>query len=377
MRVLQICAAYKPAFIYGGPTMSVSMLAEQLSKAGIYTEAYATTANGKDELPVHPGEPQIVDGVKVTYFKRLTKDHTHFSPALLTGLWRNCRRFDVIHINAWWNLVSVFSCLIALVRGVPVIVSPRGTLSGYSFRNRNSSVKQFIHNLIGKPLLKRCYVHVTSAREEEGLAAIIHPLGFINIPNFVKLPAEEFTRREKTQLFRLIFFSRVEEKKGLDLLISALPHLTVPYHLTVVGDGETGYVDSLKMLANENKVAGKITWAGFRGDEKFSMLHEHDLLVLPSHDENFGNVVIESLSQGTAVLISPFVGLRDYVAKNNFGWECGLSPTEIAETIDLIYGKRDELNYIRDIAPKVIRSDFNESKLAARYINMYDDIING
>src|SRR3569833_189984 len=131
------------------------------------------------------------------------------------------------------------------------------------------------------------------------------------------------------------------------------------------------------MLANENKVAGKITWAGFRGDEKFSMLHEHDLLVLPSHDENFGNVVIESLSQGTAVLISPFVGLRDYVAKNNFGWECGLSPTEIAETIDLIYGKRDELNYIRDIAPKVIRSDFNESKLAARYINMYDDIING
>lgn len=357
--------------------MSVSMLAEQLSKAGVYTEAYATTANGKKELPVHSGESQIVDGVKVTYFKRLTKDHTHFSPALLTGLWRNCRRFDVIHINAWWNLVSVFSCLIALMRGVPVIVSPRGTLSGYSFQNRNSSIKKLIHNLFGKPLLRRCYIHVTSVREEEGLAAIIQPLRFINIPNFVKLPATEFRRSEVSSLFRLIFLSRIEEKKGLDLLINALPHLTIPYQLTVVGDGETGYVDSLKMLANEVKVAKKITWAGFRGNEKFSMLDEHDLLILPSHDENFGNVVIESLSQGTAVLISPFVGLRDYVAINNFGWECGLSPTEIAETIDLIYGKRDELNYIRDVAPKVIRSDFNESKLAARYINMYDGIING
>lgn len=377
MRVLQICAAYKPAFIYGGPTMSVSMLAEQLSEAGVYTEAYATTANGKEELPVHSGEPQMVDGVKVTYFKRLTKDHTHFSPALLTGLWRNCRRFDVIHINAWWNLVSVFSCLIALIRGVPVIVSPRGTLSGYSFRNRNSSLKQLIHNLLGKPLLKRCYVHVTSAREEVGLTAIIRPLRFINIPNFVKLPAGEFTAREKNSLFKLVFLSRIEEKKGLDLLINSLPHLTIPYQLTVVGDGETGYVDSLKMLANENKVAEKITWAGFRGNEKFSMLHEHDLLVLPSHDENFGNVVIESLSQGTAVLISPFVGLRDYVAKNNFGWECGLNPIEIAETIDLIHSNQDKLNYIRNVAPKVICSDFIGSKLAACYINMYDGIING
>src|SRR3569833_3381732 len=98
------------------------------------------------------------------------------------------------------------------------------------------------------------------------------------------------------------------------------------------------------MLANENKVAGKITWAGFRGDEKFSMLHEHDLLVLPSHDENFGNVVIESLSQGTAVLISPFVGLRDYVAKNNFGWGCGRGPAGGAGAGGRSGGGREERN---------------------------------
>lgn len=377
LRVLQICAAYKPAYIYGGPTMSVSMLAEQLVKAGVYTEVYATTASGKKELPVVPGKPQIVDGVNVTYFSRLTKDHTHFSPALLRKLWGDCRRFDIIHVNAWWNLVSVFSCLIALMRGVPVIVSPRGTLSDYSFQNKNSGIKRFIHTLIGRPLLKRCHIHITSAREGQGLQSIIDgPRSFINIPNFVKLPGSEFTGRVDSHLFRLIFLSRIEEKKGLDLLINALPRLTVPYHLTIAGDGEAGYVNTLKSLAEKNKVAQHITWAGFKGDDKFRLLYDHDLLVLPSHDENFGNVVIESLSQGTAVLLSPFVGLQQYVAENNFGWHCKLDPVDIADVIGLIYHKQDELARIRKTAPSAIRAHFDEDLLIRQYIAMYDRIIN-
>ena len=375
MKVLQICAAYKPAFIYGGPTMSVSMLAEQLAKTGVYTEAYATTANGKEELPVSPGETQDVDGVKVTYFKRLTKDHTHFSPALMIKLWVNCRRFDIIHINAWWNTVSVFSCLIALMRGVPVIVSPRGTLSGYSFQNRNSGVKGLIHTLLGKPLLNKCNVHVTSTREEDGLVKIINPRSFLTIPNFVKLPASEFAEREPSTLFRLIFLSRIEEKKGLDLLIKALSRVKISYHLTIAGDGEINYVSSLKALAAEYNVAGQVTWLGFKGDDKFKLLYDHDLLILPSHDENFGNVVIESLSQGTAVLLSPFVGLQEYVAKNNFGWECKLEPADIADMINLIYQKQHELDRIRKAAPETIRTDFDEKNLVCKYINMYDSVI--
>lgn len=354
--------------------MSVSKLAEELAKAGIYTEVYATTANGRAELPVNPGEPQMVDGVKVSYFKRLTKDHTHFSPALLLRLWKNCRSFDIVHINAWWNLVSVLSCLIALMRGVAVVVSPRGTLSGYSFQNRNSGIKRLIHWLIGRPLLNRCHVHVTSIREEDGLADIIFPRSFVTIPNFVKLPPGEFTGRESGPMLKLIFLSRIEEKKGLDLLIKALPHVTIPYHLTIAGDGEISYVNSLKQLAKEISVAEHVTWAGFRSDDKFRLLYEHDLLILPSHDENFGNVVIESLSQGTAVLLSPFVGLQQYVAENSFGWECKLDPVDIGEKINLVYSKRNELDRIRKTAPKTIRADFDEKKLVCNYINAYDSI---
>jgi glycosyltransferase involved in cell wall biosynthesis len=173
LRVLQINASYKPAFIYGGPTMSVSGLSEQLAKSGCLIKVFTTTANGQAELPVVNDKELIVDGVEVRYFKRITKDHSHFSPALPLALWKEARSFDVIHIHAWWNLVSMLACLVAIWRKVPVVLSPRGTLSRYSFQHKNASIKSVFHNLIGKPLLKRCHFHVTSGREENAIKEIL------------------------------------------------------------------------------------------------------------------------------------------------------------------------------------------------------------
>jgi len=377
LKVLQICAAYKPAYIYGGPTMSVSMLTEQLEKAGIQTEAYATTANGKTELPVTPNTPLVVDGVTVTYFKRLTKDHSHFSPALLRQLWKQVKSFDIIHIHAWWNLVSLFSCLVALMRNVPVVVSPRGTLSPYSFQNKNIGVKWFIHQLLGKPLLKRCHIHVTSNREAEAIDKIVKPKGITNIPNFVKLPGQTVEANRQTGAFKLIFFSRIEEKKGLDILLDALPFVVFPYTLTIAGDGDSTYINTLKALAEKNGVGANINWVGFKGNDKFKLLSENDLLVLPSHDENFGNVIIESLSEGTAVLISPFVGLAGYVTDNKLGWQCELNASALGNNINFIIGRPDELTSIRKIAPGKIRADFDEGRLVKKYIDLYNNIING
>jgi hypothetical protein len=57
--------------------MSVAKLSEQLVKAGCEVAVFTTTANGSTELPVKPNITTDIDGVDVTYFKRITKDHTH------------------------------------------------------------------------------------------------------------------------------------------------------------------------------------------------------------------------------------------------------------------------------------------------------------
>jgi glycosyltransferase involved in cell wall biosynthesis len=374
LKILQINASYKPAYIYGGPTMSVSKLSEQLVKAGCTIEVFTTTANGISELPVIPNKQVMVDGVDVTYFKRLTKDHSHFSPALLIKVWKDVRRFDVVHIHAWWNLVSVLSCCIAVIRGVPVLLSPRGTLSAYSFSNKNSLPKKIIHSLLGKSLLKRSYIHVTSQREKAAIEAIIVPKKIINIPNFIAL-SENVPEAEKSGgLLRLLFFSRIEEKKGLDILLRALALVTIPYHLTIAGDGEQEYIKKLKAIAAENNLSEQISWIGFQGTNKFDLLARHDLMILPSYDENFGNVVIESLSVGTAVLVTSYVGLADYVSEKDLGWVCELNESDISNYINHIPAESDKLSAIRELAPALIRNNFNEETLTEKYINMYHQI---
>ncbi|MEO8886324.1 MAG: glycosyltransferase [Mucilaginibacter sp.] len=376
MKIIQINASYKPALIYGGPTMSVAMLCEQLVIAGTDVIVFTTTANGYDDLPQKTNAN--VDGVKVTYFKRLTKDHTHFSPALLIKLWQQVKKNDLVHIHAWWNTVSVLSCLIAVLRGVPVVVSPRGTLSPYSFSNKNRGIKSIIHKFLGKPLLNKCHIHVTSEREALAIAQLVNPASITTIANFVKLPVN-FTAHNTLPVdtLRLLFFSRIEEKKGLDILFKALTKVTVPYHLTIAGTGEETYITYLKQLAADNDITQFITWAGFYNEDKFELLNNHDLFILPSHDENFANTVIESLSVGTAVLISQNVGLYNYVEQNKMGWVCQVFPDSVTTFINNIaIHCREELIRIRKNAPAIIYNDFKADKLVEKYIAMYNQIIN-
>lgn len=357
--------------------MSVSMLSEQMVKAGVDTRVFATTANGKVELPVNPGQPVNVDGVTVRYFKRLTKDHSHYSPALQKILRKEAKSFDIIHIHAWWNLVSLFSTMIALNRKVPVLVSPRGTLSPYSFKNKSIGVKWVIHQLFGKRLLNKCHIHVTSLQEKEAIEKLIRPKSITVLPNFVKLSDKAISSTIKpSPVFRLLFFSRIEEKKGLDILINALPMLTIPYLLTIAGNGDKNYITSLKTLAADNGVADKIDWVGFHNENKFDLLRAHDLFVLPSYDENFGNTVIESLSVGTPVLISNKVGLADYVKQNNLGWICETNPESVGYSVnDIAQNKVTGLIRIRKDSPTVIGNDFNNDNLVKRYISMYNQLI--
>jgi glycosyltransferase involved in cell wall biosynthesis len=377
LKVLHISAAYKPAYIYGGPTMSVAALCEDLVKAGINVEVFTTTANGAEELPVETGKTVLVDSVNVKYFKRITKDHTHLSPSLLTTLWKEARSFDLIHIHAWWNLVSVLACFIAHIRKVPVLISPRGMLTTYTFNNRNSGVKGIIHKLLGASLLRKSNIHTTSLKESEAVKAIVNPLSITTIPNFVKLSQPVYKHeKEFTNGFKLLFLSRIEEKKGLDILIKSLKNITAPYHLTIAGDGRKEYINQLKALAYNNEISSNITWAGFYGDDKFDLLRKNHLLVLPSHDENFGNVVVESLSVGTAVLISEHVGLADYILKNNLGWICKSEPESISDAINNIKGNQiNQLKNIQTIAPSKIHEDFTGDKLTGNYIALYQKII--
>ncbi|MEX8548203.1 MAG: XrtY-associated glycosyltransferase XYAG1 [Mucilaginibacter sp.] len=380
MKIIQISASYKPAVVYGGPTMSVSKLSEELWKNSIQIEVFTTLANGKTELSFPAGQITWMDEVPVHFFKRLTKDHSHFSPALLKHLFKTINQSKepiIIHIHAWWNLVSMLACLIAQLKKVPVILSPRGTLSSYSFNNNHPVFKKWIHLLAGKKLLSKCFFHATSEQEKSDLLQLFSPKLVQVVPNFIRLPAiSKQTFNHQSPVLKLLFLSRIEAIKRLEVLLEALDSVNFPYQLTIAGNGEAAYIRSLEKIVAKRSMQPFVKWIGFQHhDVKFDVLQAHDLLVLPSHNENFGNVVIESLSVGTAVLISNQVGLADYIQANNLGWTFDNQPEKLREALFKINNHRHRLDQIRLNAPKKVREDFADGQLVKQYIGLYREVL--
>jgi glycosyltransferase involved in cell wall biosynthesis len=384
IKLLQITAAYKPAYIYGGPTMSVAKLCESLAYSGVDIEVLTTTANGKEELLVPQNEKQTIDGVNVTYFERLTKDHTHFSPKLLWALRSKIKEAKklnlllVIHIHAWWNLVSILSCNLAKWYNIPIILSPRGMLTNYTLGNRNTGFKAIIHSILGKKLLEYCHIHATSEKEKQDIIQLIKPKSITIIHNLVRLPAENINlniRSSEQHSFNLLYLSRIEEKKGLELLFEVLKELKINWKLTIAGSGDELYIMSLKELVQRLNMENRIEWIGqVDNSVKFDKLAENDLLILTSYNENFANVVIESLGVGTPVLISNQVGLANYVSENEFGWVAKLTVESITDQILNAFNHTTKRDKIRKEAPKIIRADFNSGSLVKKYITLYKQV---
>jgi glycosyltransferase involved in cell wall biosynthesis len=117
----------------------------------------------------------------------------------------------------------------------------------------------------------------------------------------------------------LLFLSRINYKKGVDLLIKAYAKLLSEYptdssipKLVIAGPGvEAQYGQQMKyLIAKTPGIASSIFFAGMlTGDAKWGALYGCDAFILPSHQENFGIAVAEALACGKPVLISNQVNI--------------------------------------------------------------------
>lgn len=326
----------------------------------------------------------MVDSVRVTYFNRWTKDHSHFSPGLLSKLRKEILKNKklkadlIIHVHAWWNLVSVLSCMVAKYYCIPVVISPRGMLSTHTL-NHGNKLKKLFHRYIGKYLLQRCFIHATSEKEKLDIIQLTSTNNIQVISNMLELPCNNVnTTAIEHERFRLLFLSRIDPVKGLDLLLNALATVSCDWALTIAGTGSPNYILHLKQLSKTLGISNQIHWLGqVTDEEKFPVIGQHDLTVLVSKSESFANIVIESLSVGTPVLISDQVGLSDYVQQKNLGYICKLDPSAIKAQIELAYQDISKRQEIRKKAPGLIRQDFNDQVLINQYLMMYQKVLKG
>lgn len=372
LTILHITPSYKPAYLYGGPTVSVSLLAENQVAAGHQVTILTTTANGPTDFAPTP-DGERLDGVTVYRFPRWTGDHTHFSPRLLFWIIRNHRAFDVIHIHSWWNLVVLPVVFWFHLTNRSFVFSPRGMFSSYTVQ---TGMRQRFQKGLAGFLLKTAHFHATSQTEASDLKTTIPDCQYFVLPNFIPLPSPQVNRQphqEGNQTIRLIFYSRIHDKKGLELTFRCLAACArFPWHLTIAGSGDSAYVESLKLLAESLGLSARIDWVGFiEGNDRFRLLQNADLFILLSKNENFGNAVIESLAVGVPVLISDQVGAGEWVIARKWGWVVPLDEKQIISKLESLLVSPDLLDSTGSSARHDVHQFYNDGSLVQLYLDHY------
>jgi glycosyltransferase involved in cell wall biosynthesis len=219
----------------------------------------------------------------------------------------------VHHFHGLWD--PSHSRLAAALRkaGRPYVVSPHGMLEPWAFRHRRWKKLPYFWLIERRFLQHARAIFVTSRMEANHLARVIKhecvevlPLGCRDRrgPNF---GAARQSLNWNPEERRMLFLSRLDVKKGLDLLIGAMAEAGQHWsgwRLVIIGDGEAAYVASLKaMAAAAVRRLPPIDWVGaVWGEARWSYLQGADLFCLPTHSENFGIAVLEALHVGTPVL---------------------------------------------------------------------------
>lgn len=351
MRILQIVPSL--SLVYGGPSQMVLGLSGALARQGAAVTIVTTDSNGdvgQAPLDVPLGVPIDQDGYRVIYFRCSPFRRYKFSLELLNWVDRHATEFDIAHIHALFSPVSSFAARTCRRNQLPYILRPLGTLDPADLRKKKQ-LKRLYAALLERPnLAGAAAVHFTSAQEariSERFGTqppdLIAPLG-VPAPTIVDADDPTENRAAIRQALGvlddrpiLLFLSRIEPKKGLDLLLPALEQLrseglTFQFVLAGANPQDPVYEQGIRGQIEASSLANCTTIVGFvTGDRKRAILQATDLFVLPSYYENFGIAVAEAMVAGLPVVISDQVHIWDNVLAAEAGW---VAPCDVQALIE-------------------------------------------
>ena len=259
--------------------------------------------NPSDQVEVETKTVCMPAGYEVTYHHRVSGGST--SPTLLAALPLAIKWCDVVHLTATYSFPSIPTLALSRVLRRPVIWSLRGAIQATEEwdGSPNKKMKRAFERTAAAIAPRFTILHTTADSEAAATARRMPGFPLAKIANSVEIPLS-FERRKHTSVqTRLMFLSRVHEKKGLSLLLNAMSQLPDEIVLDIYGTGEETYLRQLRSEIIEAALGERVIFRGHvDGAKKTEAFTQADIFVLPSFSENFGIVVAEALAHGVPVI---------------------------------------------------------------------------
>lgn len=302
-----------------------------------------------------------------------------FSLSTLKRISKEIGNTDILHLNSLFSTFSIYSFIYKSLfyPKKKIVWSVRGELNDNALKYSRWKKKPllFLYKLFNKNIV----YHSTSKQETEGIKKIFPKNKIVEFPNLLA-PSKRLDLQNSNDL---LYVGRIHPIKSLHKLISALALSEAFMHssskLFIVGkqeDRHDYYKEELESLIKELKLQNKVVFKGhMEGEEKEKMYARSYSLILPSETENFGNVVVESLNQGTPVIASkgtPWAILEEY----NAGYHVSNNPEILASKIDQFLNiSKDKYLDMRANSIKLVDEKFNIDSNINVWINTYKKIM--
>ncbi len=338
MKVLHVTSLLDP--VAGGSVVAVTGLAAAQHAAGLDVTIVSTQHRGADTQLVDQMRALRMDVRTIAPARGPLWTHPDIDPVLETLIGGT----DVVHMHRVWEQIQHRAARIAHNRGVPYLMSPHGMLDPWCLAQKRIKKRLYLAWRLQRNIDRATAVHCTTTVEQQLIRPLtrrtesfVETLG-VDLDEFEQLPPAGSFRKTQPAIGDrpiVLFLSRVDPKKGLDLLVPAFAQSNLGRAVLVIaGPDDGGYKKTVQDLIAHHRVQDRVFFTGMlHGAERISALAEAELMVLPSYQENFGIVVIESLAAGTPVIISDQVNLHGDIAPARVGAVVPTRVDAVAETM--------------------------------------------
>lgn len=285
---------------------------------------------------------------------------------------------DIVHVNCCWVPDCAAVQRIAQKRGYKVVLTPHGMLEPWIIKRHYWTRKVPALWLYQKAAVQRAdCVQATAESERDNLLK----LGYNSNIKVVRLgiDAESIEMKRSWKKSRqILFLSRVHVKKGINFLVEAadvLRNELQGYKILVAGEGEADYVEAMKRMICDRGLQDIVQLiGGVYGDEKWRLFQTSDFFVLPTHSENFGLAIAESLASGTPVITTVGTPWSDLNSAEAGAWiEIGTEP--LVETLRRFLSlTEDELETMGRNGRKLIETKYSAHVMAEQMMEVYKEI---
>ena len=344
-RILRIIHTLDPAL--GGPSNVIWDHSKMLVKYGYFVDILTSDKINKLKSKNKNKKIKIINrGPSLNKYGINIK--------LILWLFNNKNKYDYFIIHELWRIYTLLARI--LLKNYVVFI--HGQLDPFFKKNLLKKIKKQIYWFFieRKNLIKSNSILLTSENEKKllnntyvntsGIKKKVVKYGLykrkLEKNKISKAFYEKFKSLKNKKFY--LFLGRFHEKKGCEIIIDTIYQLKKDFKDFVLMAGPlngTIYEKKIFSLIKKYELENKIIISDIlTGDTKWGAINQSKAMILPSHGENFGVSLIESLSLSKPVITTKKVNIYKEILK----YKAGLVSNDTTNSFKKIFSEFDNYN---------------------------------